>query len=821
MYDPTNEREARERGLTVETLRRIQAATSMSNGRIAALGEGQLARLLRKLAIGDRPRQRAEYQGLFEQSEDGYVTPGGKLRALEQLSEVRQGAPVADVAGVPSGEVHDAAELSPPPLIAGAGLAPSGAGWTSLGPGRVGGRTRAIVVDPNDPDTIWLGSVGGGIWRTSDAGAHWHPVDDRMANLAVTSIVMDPNNPNVLYGGTGEGFHNADAIRGAGIFRTINAAAWSQLPATDTEDFHWVNRLAISADGSILLAATRTGIHRSADGDRANWDLVASGNFTDVRFHPDDSDLAIAGGAPNQGRALFSIDGGLTWNVAAGIPAGDRVELTYAAADPDFVYASVDMNPSRIFRSTDGGASYQARASENANGFPAQYLGQQGWYDNTIWAGDPDTDLVVVGGIDLWRSTDGGDTLERISSWSVPGSAHADHHAIVSHPDYDGGANRTVFFANDGGIYRTDDVTTVGNDPDHIAGWVNLVNGYAVTQFYGAAGHAGTGTIIGGAQDNGTLAFRPATGPNAWVEILGGDGGYCGADPVDPNFFYSEYVRLDIHRNDNGATSDAQWWLNYISGSFYNPLISDWDRKPLPFRIPDAGTNDALFIAPFAVDPNDGNRILAGGASLWRTDDARTANTNSTGPTWESVKPPLTTSFGQRNLISAVAIARGDSDVVWVGHEGGNVFRSRDADNAQPTWLEVGGNGPLPGRMCTRLVIDPDDHDRVYVTFGGYDPGNVWTTDDAGASWQDLSGSLPDAPVRCLAIHPRRPTYLYLGTELGIFTSEDRGANWSPTNEGPTNCPVSDLIWMAETLVCATHGRGMFSIDLSGIPDPP
>ena len=820
MYDPTDEREATERGLSVETLRRIQAATSTSNHRIATMSEGQLVRLLRKLTIGDRPRLRAEHQGLFEQSADGSITPGGKLRALRQLSEAREGTPPSEVAGVPCGEVEDPAGLSPPALLPGAGLAPSGAGWTSLGPGRVGGRTRAIVVHPDRPDTIWLGSVGGGIWRTDDGGASWHPVDDRMANLAVTTIVMDPNNSNVLYAGTGEGFHNLDAIRGAGIFRTINAAAWSQLPATDSEDFRWVNRLAISADGSTLLAATRTGIHRSADADHAGWAQVAGGNVTDVRFHPTDSDLAIAGGGMGEGGALFSTDGGQTWSPASGITGTGRVELTYAAGDPDVVYASVDMDPSRIFRSTDGGQSYQARASENANGFPAQHLGQQGWYDNTIWAGDPDTDVVVVGGIDLWRSTDGGDTLERISSWSETGSAHADHHAIVSHPDYDGGANRTVFFANDGGIWRADDVTTVGNDPSHTAGWISLVNGYAVTQFYGAAGNAATGAIIGGAQDNGTLAFHPALGANSWTEILGGDGGACGADPVDPDFFYGEYVHLDLHRNDDGATSDDQWWLEYISGSFFNSTIGDWDRKPLPFRIPDAGTTDALFIAPFAVDPNDGDRILAGGSELWRTEDAKTPNTNSTGPSWESIKPRLS-SFGLRNRITAVAIAPGDSDVVWVGHERGNVFRSRDAQNAQPSWSEVGVNGPLPARMCTRLVIDAADHDRVYATFGGYEPGNLWTTDDAGASWQDISGALPEAPARCLAIHPRRPTWLYLGTELGIFTSEDRGASWSPTNEGPTNCAVSDLIWLGETLVCATHGRGMFSIDLSGVPDPP
>jgi photosystem II stability/assembly factor-like uncharacterized protein len=809
-YDPTNEDKALERGLSVETLEAIQSATSISNRKIAELSEGKIASLMRKLSLRDRPQLRAEYQVLFERSEDGNPRSGDKLRALQQLVEYRSIAFTKANAGVPTGVVDNVMELSPAPLQPGAGLAPTGAGWMSLGPGGVGGRTRTIVIHPQNPDTIWAGSVGGGVWHTSDAGAHWHPVDDRMANLAITCIIMDPNNPNVMYAGTGEGFYNMDAIRGAGIFRTINGASWDRLAATDTDDFQWVNRLALSPDGTVLLAATRSGLHRSADPNRDTWAEVQNGEFLDVRFHPTDSNRAIAGN--RNGRAFLTTDGGQSWIQATGITGDGRVELTYAAGDPDVVYASVDFNRGTIFRSTDGGVTYSARNSHNFNGIQAQYLGQQGWYDNTIWAGDSDTDLVVVGGIDLWRSTDGGDTLSRISAWTEAASAHADHHTIVSHPDYDSNTNHTVFFGNDGGIFRADDVRTVGSDTDHIAGWVNLVNGYAVTQFYGAACNSNTGTIVGGAQDNGTLSLQPAAGANNWLVILGGDGGYCAADPTDPNLYYAEYVHLDIHRNDNGATGSGQWWLNYISGSFYNTLIQDWDRKPIPFRIPDAGTRASLFIAPFAIDPNDGERILAGGSSLWQTNDARTPNTSSTGPRWASIKPGI----GPNSRISAVTIAAGDSDLVWVGHEQGNVFRSQDATGASPTWTGVAA--VLPHRMCTRIVIDTTNHDFVYVTFAGYSAANVWRTDDAGATWQDLSGGLPDAPVRCLAIHPRRQDFLYLGTELGVFTSEDQGASWSPTNEGPTNCPVSDLIWMGETLVCATHGRGMFSINLSGVP---
>src|SRR6266498_6069608 len=142
-----------------------------------------------------------------------------------------------------------------------------------------------------------------------------------------------------------------------------------------------------------------------------------------------------------------------------------RVELAYSVANPDIVYASVQATHGEIWRSTDGGSTYQRRATLDTNGDPAPYLGDQGWYDNAIWCGDPtDVDLLVVGGINLWRSTDGGDTLAEISTWWEPRSVHADQHAIVSHPSYDGVGNRTVLFGNDGGVFQATDIQAVGTE---------------------------------------------------------------------------------------------------------------------------------------------------------------------------------------------------------------------------------------------------------------------------------------------------------------------------------------------------------------------
>ena len=809
-------RVAKSRKLLAEQVSRLREIRGLTDKAFAKIPKGKLRRAVMRLDYYDLPRAREAFRLLSQKDDEGRVAPQGLGNALRQLSATRsRGRARSRAAGVPTGaRVQPRALIAPPPA---AGLSSDGSGWTALGPGNVGGRTRAIVAHPTTPDVMWAASAGGGVWRTSDAGVSWQPVDDFMANLATCCLVMDPTDPNIIYAGTGEGFSNADAIRGAGIFRTTDGTAWQQLPATATVEFQFVNRLAISSDGAILLAATPGGLFRSTDPARSTWTRVLNEGLGDVDFHPTLATHAVAGGLDN-GTAYFSTDGGATWTEAthSGLWS-QRVEVTYARQDPNVVYASVNVNKGEIWRSTNGGQSYAKRGSRRADGQAARYLGDQGWYDNVIWAGDPtNSNFVVVGGTDLWRSTNGGDTLVDFSTWWDPRSAHADHHCITAHPGFNGTTNRRVFFGCDGGVFTAADVRTVGNDADlpRISGWEELVNTYSVTQFYGGAGNTTSGVIVGGTQDNGSVAFDPSDGSEQWRAFFGGDGGWCAADPSDPKVFYGEYVFLNIHRNTDGATTDDLDGDRYISGQFWNTTQNMWDWKAIPFSIPDARNRQALFIAPFILDPNEPNRLLAGGLSLWRTNDAKTPNTQTSGPSWEAIKP----SAGQR--ISAIAVAKGDSDVIWVGHTDGQVFKTTNGTGPTPIWQRVDhtGSSPMtPARYCTNVTIDPKDSDVVYVTFGGYVSGNVWKTTDAGATWTNLGATLPDAPIRALAIHPRKSDFLYLGTEVGVFASEDAGATWSPTNEGPTNCSVDDLFWMGETLVSATHGRGMFQIDLSSV----
>ncbi|NNJ12165.1 choice-of-anchor D domain-containing protein [Chloroflexales bacterium ZM16-3] len=780
---------AAHRQISVEMAEQLGRLRSLSPAAICVIPQDKLDRAIFRVGSPkpDKPDEALAWRNLALRSEDGSIKPDGIGLALEHVAQMR------------------AAEQNSPPA---AGIAQDQ--WKWLGPGNIGGRIRALVIHPTQTSRMWAGSVSGGIWYSSNGGARWDPVDDFMSNLAVSTMVMAPTDSTVMYAGTGEGFYNSDGIQGAGIFKsTDGGVSWSQLNATANSNFVYVNRLDISPDGAVILAATRTSLFRSTNGG-TSWTAVLASEVLDVNFNPNNATYAVAAG--RNGAAWYSINGGLNWSTASGLPSvADlyrRVEIAYAPSvttGAGTIYASVNVNSGEIWKSTDGGQSY-SQVSTDTN-----YLGLQGWYDNIIWVAPDDPNTLIVGGIDLWKSTNGGATLTQVSSWEYsPFSAHADQHAIVADPGYNGPTNRTVYFGNDGGIYKAADINTLGSDdPYNTTGWQELNNNLGITQFYGAAGNASTGVIVGGTQDNGTLAYSGDS--EGWVEVYGGDGGFSAADPNDANYFYGEYVRANVHRTVTGATADSG---EYISGrySYFNGVNSVIAWKPAPYTITDAQNSSANFIAPFILDPNDSNRMLVGGLSLWRTNDVKTPNTNSSGPSWAAIKSSI---GGLNNEISAIAVAPGNSDIIWVGHNNGNVYKTTNGTAAAPTWTQVDTNGVgLPNRYANRIAIDPNNSSIVYVTFGGFNADNVYRSTDGGTTWGDRTGSgatgLPDAPVRSLVISPLDSNRIYVGTEVGIFASEDAGATWSLPHDGPSNVSVDELFWVGNTLTAATHGRGVY-----------
>lgn len=349
------------------------------------------------------------FRRLQLQDENGFIPPDGLRKARQHIELMKK-----------EREKQNKKQRAEEVLLE-AGVFPES--WSWMGPGNIGGRIRSILIHPADADKMWVGSVSGGIWRTINGGASWSPVNDFLSNLAVSTMAMNPTNPSIMYAGTGEGFDNSDAIQGAGVFRSSDGGAnWSQLAST--ADWGSVNRLAISPGGNIILAARNNGVWRSINSG-ASWTQTTTNQAFDIDFHPTDGNRAIFGGDIF---SRFSEDGGQTWNFATFdfLTAG-RVEVAYAPGSPNIVYASVDRNGGDFYRSADGGENFTL-VNTGTN-----YLGNQGWYDNVIWVNPQDSNFVIVGGIRLWRSTNGGTTLTQISD-NAPISAHSDHHAIVSHP---------------------------------------------------------------------------------------------------------------------------------------------------------------------------------------------------------------------------------------------------------------------------------------------------------------------------------------------------------------------------------------------------
>lgn len=745
----------------------------------------------------DRQEERAEGEEAIEwrlmrmRDEYGQVPDGALMRATKQMDAMR------------AAQARQS-RFSAASLI----------GWTSLGPTNVGGRVRSIAIHPNDANTIFAGSVGGGIWKTTNGGVNWSPVNDFMANLAVTSIVFTPTNPTVMYAATGEGLAGDRGIRGAGVFKsTDSGTTWHQLPSTANPNFYFTNRVAVSPDGTTVLAATLQGIYRSTDGGATFPAATLGGSLgqgvAQVMFDPNNSSKAVAGAyksrtsAAQSTPAWYSTDGGVNWTPVPvpNLPDRARVELAYARSVANKVYASVNEQRGLIYVSTNGGQSYTLASS----GSP-QFLGGQGAWANALWVDPTNDQRLVVGGTDLYRSTNGGSTFTQISGLisGVGELTHVDNHAVVPVPTYDGTTVKTVFVANDGGVYKAVDITTASMS----SGWTNLNNGLAVTQFYSVATNVATGSIVGGTQDNATL--RTSGSATTWSGASGSDGGFVAHDPVNTNYYYPSLTNARVMRNEQdglgGSVDIVGYWCDdtgcRCKGGALGALCQDWT------------VSHANFNAPVVIDPTDPNRLLVGADHLFVTSDPRTevsfASPTASGPSWAMIKP----STG--HYISAVAVSPTSSDLIAVGHNDGAVYVTTNGTSASPTWTKVDDHATaLPDRMVTSLTFSAASANTLWVTFGGYDAHNVWESTDRGGGWSPVGGvgatALPPLPIYDLKILSTNERALYVATEIGLFASADGGATWTLPQEGPANVAVDQLAWLGTgTLVAATHGRGMF-----------
>ena len=661
-----------------------------------------------------------------------------------------------------------------------------GVEWTERGPDNVGGRTRGLMFDPNDVEVkkVWAGGISGGLWYNNDItdpASTWTNVDDFMSNLSIATLAFDPQNTNVFYMGTGE--RVTFDFRGAGIWKSADGGdTWDQL--TNTETFLYTPKLVVTSS-STVIAATDTGIKRSTDGG-TTWESPATATM-------DMADVEIAANGDLYagdftGRVHKSTDDGLTWSPMSPSTGGQRVEVATAASNSDVIYAISATGGSVTWfsKTEDAGATWSDIVIPNyfdqncTQSTTQDFTRGQAWYDLIVRVHPESADTVIIGGIDLFKSVDGGASWGLISYWTggCDTFVHADQHAIEFRPDF---PNEAIF-GNDGGVFYSSDVGSA-TDPDFIA----MNNNYNVTQYYACAmtNEVNSNVYLAGAQDNGTQLHTEA-GLGSTVEATGGDGAFCFIDQNNSNIMISSFVFNSYRLSTNGGVSFSSLSEDQGRGRFINPTDYDNDAKVL---------------------------YGAGG-----TDEYTRIRNIDTTPT---ALEPISVDMSGRQITTITASPYTDNRIfVGVRISGGEglLFRIDDAHDS-PTVTEITGtfDATRGGWVSSIEIGESEDH--MIATFSNYGVNSVFETTDGGTNWSNREGDLPDIPVYWALFNPNNQSEVLIATEVGVWSTDDfsvASPEWEPSNTGLANVSSRMLQYRDSDgqVAVATHGRGLFTSNI-------
>ena len=660
--------------------------------------------------------------------------------------------------------------------------------WSSMGPnsstsGYAGiGRLNGVSFSPDDSDIMYASAAAGGVWRTTDGGINWIPVGDFNDAIGASDIVVvGTASDDILYLATGDRDHSD--TYSVGILKSTDGGdTWYTTALSWTQNQgRLIYRLIVDPNSSnILYAATNDGVYKTTNAGGV-WTLIVNTVFRDLEFNPGNSSIIY--GSTGWGEILRSTDSGSSWIQVLSESGGRRTELAVSSHYNSVVYAIMANSSSAlygIYRSTDDGVSFTqvfngAPSGNNLLGWNCNGTGTggQGWYDLCIISDPNNSDIVFIGGVNTWKSSDAGSTWNISNHWSSTcgGQAtnvHADKHYLT----YQNGTS-TLFECGDGGIYKT---TDSGNT------WTDLTNTMVISQMY-RLGVAQTvpDDVVTGLQDNGTKSFEA----DVWDDVIGGDGMECAINYTNENIQYGSLYYGDIKRTTNhwGSYSTIS---NGINGS-------------------------GAWVTPYLIDPNNDQTLYVGYDDVWKS-------TNQ-GNSWTEIS-----NWDGANLRS-LTVAPSNSLYIFAATYS-SINKTSDGGGS---WTNITSNLPVSNSSITYITVKDDDPNTVWVSFSGFNTHCVYKTTDGGTSWTNMSDGLPQLPINCVIQNKLNLTEeeLYAATDVGVYVKIG-SADWTAFYSGLPNVVVNEIdIYYDESVPsnslirAATFGRGLWESDLFALPLAP
>ncbi len=688
-----------------------------------------------------------------------------------------------------------------------------------IGPARMGGRITAIAIHPEDPRIFYVGTAGGGLWKTDDLGISFRPVFDKYT-MSIGSLAIDPSHPDTIWVGTGEVYVRNTVSIGDGLYRSDDGGkTWKFMGFRDSERIAGIivhpkesKKVYVCVLGHLWNDHEERGVFMTTDGGKT-WSKVLyvdeKTGCADIGIDPQEPDVLYASmwqvrrwpwffksGGPGSG-FYKSTDGGKTWRkITRGLPDGPLGKIVFdiAPSRPSTLYAIVESRKTALYRSDDMGESWTRVTDKGIFWFRPFYLAN-------IVVDPSDHKRLYNTSLSFAYSTDGGKTWNTGGINPFGGGVHPDQHVLAVR-----NTNPPVMIVGtDGGVYISYDRGAS----------FEFLNTLPVSQFYHVSVSPHEPYIVcGGLQDNGSwcgpgesLSARGISN-SEWFNVGGGDGFYAFIDPTDPDIVFNSWQEGHLQ------------WFHRKTGE---------TRDIRPFPKPGEPKFRFNWNAGIHVSPNNPDRIYIGAQFLFKTEDR--------GQHWERISPDLTTNnperlkqgesggltrdvTGAENYCTIYSISESprDENVIWVCTDDGQVHVTTDGGK---TWNNVTHNisGVPPETWCSHVEASPHRRETAFLTFDGHRTGDMKTyvlrTDDLGKTWTSLVTENLEGYAHVIKQDPVNPDLLYLGTEFGLFISIDSGKTWAHLTENFPRVAVRDMAFHPKRhdLVIATHGRGIWILD--------